>query len=903
MLHEHFTELKGTRGAGAQGTVYVLEHPLSQRECNELANQLRLACNKEGVHNEHWLPWLVITTELGYSYSGTDYWPRLESKFPKWQYGDRERLASWFKRFAKEFCGVRPTGAWARQFRLIAWPITHAVLPTDLQVQLSRAVYAARHALFDLDEKSDEELGQAIASRWVPHGDRFDRLLQREGFVGTLVRLLLHPSCRQDVLSSHVLQRIVTDVEAHAEAKWWLRDARTYCRPSIRVAGAPARGTARIAPLRAQFSPDLVLEQRDTDRWSLFVKPQSALGLIAEAPSIARSLGRMRFLLSDNTKQAFLARELMKAEPRALALARFPADGAPLLSFLPENEANAALLTAESRLAPREVWIFKRRNDGSAWLQSSNAVLPGATYLLGTRDPNSLTLGEPQVTGFSGLSLRQLVVAAGLSAVETRALLDAGISVSKRTTIYPWGVMPRVWREDGLVEYVHGETVLLRVERDHAFDAVRMTVGGEPAREVSCPGAAPFLLELADLPLGQHTVTLDTMETRCTRSVTEIYNKSSITLYVRIRPPSSWSPQVVPSEALAVTLVPEEPSLKQVLQGELELSVQGTAYDTLEVSLVIVDGTAERHERTVLRRRPPITSADWNEHLDVARRDSDLQLHSLAATYAFLIVGSDRFGWHREGLAVFPRPLRWCVKRDGVDYRVCLRSDDAMPPEVRFYPRRTPCVEAPVAFAEVHRGMRGGDGLYLAQQGDHFASLVLSSPPAKMNLAELHARSVIEIDESDPAVLVSRLQLWSQAQTVGRLANGRLAPVIAALRTRLVHVLAGHAWAAAEQRALRGRRLSDLDVLVSPTIRNYGINLGTWRGRGDLSELKERFVAASEQYSVASRSRAELAWRLVFNVPTAQDAREVADPIDSTLQTVIRGARLIALGHQEGTPA
>lgn len=895
-LRSHFEELKAGRNRKTQGAVYVLEHPLTTTERVELTTQLKRACRTEPPSADHWLAWVVLATEVGYQFSGSDYWPRLEERIPTWIYSDRERLAGWFGRFAKEFGGAIPAGPWATQFRLIAWPITHAILPSDLQVQLSRAIHNARHALFDIDDQDDEDLGNAVANRWVPHGDRFERLLQRPGFVGMLVRLLMQRNAREQAIADHALTRIVDDVESHTEARTWLRDARAVCRPTARLV-LPASRTTAAAPLRPRFSPDVVL-QRESGRWSIFIQPGSAIGLLADAPQLANSLQRLRFSVEGNPNQAFSAKDLLCAKPRRRPLVAWPPVGKPLLTFLPATDTNATILTKDCIPVPRQRWVFRVRGDGDAWLQSTPTVSPGGRYVIGALDPALPLPGTLLADQSAGLRLSELNVPEVIPDAEAEALRGFGIGVAKRTVVRPWGILPRMWREDGYAEYVLGDVMLWRIERDHEFNAVRVGVDREVARELPCPGSEPFVLELSGLELGTHEITLTTQAARRAGTVTTLQSMSSVSLQVNVRAPSVWRPGLLPREALAVTLSPDEPTLAQVLQGNADVAVEGAAEDTLEASLMVTDGVGVRHSHPILRRRPPISAQDWHHHLEAVLKESDLGLHALAATQAHLSIGSTHFGWHRAELVVVPQPIRWSVNRQGRDFVIALATDGAERPEIVFYPREAPCQTHEILVDQVHRGVVGRDGLYVARQAGTAMSLALSAPPAQLDLSQLQALGSVNLEGVETTVLHSCLHRWSMAPSVGRLAASRHAQTISALRSRLVQKIAGSDWTTAEVRASRRGQVADLDVMVAPALRNFGINLGQWRNLTDTALLRNQFVRAATQYKIcADPERADFAWRLVFGYPTAADVPALAEHLrDPNFPSLVRGARLIERG-------
>src|SRR5262249_9058465 len=127
-LHAHFSNLREPRSRiGAP--VFALEHGLSQPELALLQEQVQASISGGRPWRDHWLPLVIYATEIGYAYAGDEYWQTFESWTPGWkERGDRQYIRSRFREFATSFAGAEPSGAWARQFSIICWPITHAVL-------------------------------------------------------------------------------------------------------------------------------------------------------------------------------------------------------------------------------------------------------------------------------------------------------------------------------------------------------------------------------------------------------------------------------------------------------------------------------------------------------------------------------------------------------------------------------------------------------------------------------------------------------------------------------------------------------------------------------------------------------------------------------------------------------
>ncbi|MCP4654320.1 MAG: hypothetical protein GY856_02760 [bacterium] len=112
------------------------------------------------------LPWTVFAAELGYLYSGDEYWQTFEERTPGWLvHGHRHWVRRCFRDFQKRYGGAEPKGPWACQFSIICWPITHAILPQDLQRQLAKLLYELRHVTSSEALASPRHLGELIANR------------------------------------------------------------------------------------------------------------------------------------------------------------------------------------------------------------------------------------------------------------------------------------------------------------------------------------------------------------------------------------------------------------------------------------------------------------------------------------------------------------------------------------------------------------------------------------------------------------------------------------------------------------------------------------------------------------------------------------------------------------------
>jgi hypothetical protein len=143
-LDTHFSELHEQRRLLEPiSPVFALEHDLSFSELETLKSAVRGGIRDFYLSrfSESWLPFVVYAAEMGYGYEGHEYWSTFSSETPRWTYKERGTIRDWFHNFAGDYGGAHPTGAFAKHFNIIAWPVTHAVLPVYLQRQFAKLLY------------------------------------------------------------------------------------------------------------------------------------------------------------------------------------------------------------------------------------------------------------------------------------------------------------------------------------------------------------------------------------------------------------------------------------------------------------------------------------------------------------------------------------------------------------------------------------------------------------------------------------------------------------------------------------------------------------------------------------------------------------------------------------------
>jgi hypothetical protein len=253
-LEAHFVALRRERNdkASSELPVFALEHGLSELELSLLSTAVRGAVPRHHLPTIASLPFVIYAAEIGYDYSGDEYWQTFGERTPGWsEIEDRDFIRQSFKRFASRFRGAIPVGPWAQQFSIICWPITHAVLPTDLQQQLVRLIFEYRTGLSGDLMADPLALGKRLAARTSLYSSRFRYFAQNNALLGQVAAALLSPENEPSpYLLDSTLQRIVRSLSTHHQVREWLRDAKTTAN-RVRT-----RGFRRLSPSNASTTAE-----------------------------------------------------------------------------------------------------------------------------------------------------------------------------------------------------------------------------------------------------------------------------------------------------------------------------------------------------------------------------------------------------------------------------------------------------------------------------------------------------------------------------------------------------------------------------------------------------------------------------------------------------------------------
>ena len=282
-VERHFKSLARIR-ENSDFPVFAMEHGLPEEDLHRIQSVLRSRRQTRSPQASDWLLWVIYAAEVGYNYAGEEYWQSFEDQTPGWEFHDRNKIRSWFRKFQRTYNGVIPSGPWANHFTIIAWPITHAILPVYLQRQFARVLFDLRYRLATMATLDPSTIGRLLAVNVHLPNTRFRDFLQQEELIGRIVLALLGEETSKggELIYSPTLQRIVTDLDKVRTSQEWLKETRRIVfdrfkgigrgpwpptdRPPVIDPNHPTRETPHLA-----IRPRVLLRHAGGGSWSVLM--------------------------------------------------------------------------------------------------------------------------------------------------------------------------------------------------------------------------------------------------------------------------------------------------------------------------------------------------------------------------------------------------------------------------------------------------------------------------------------------------------------------------------------------------------------------------------------------------------------------------------------------------------
>lgn len=922
-LEAHFAELAATRSESGL-PLFALEHGLDANELAEIASPL-LSRMRHGLPaSPHWLLWVVYAAERGYEFEGGEYWDLIQVHTGVWDNATRDRLRDWFRRFQRTYNGVVPSGRWANWFTIIAWPITHSILPKDLQWQLARTLYSTRHDLISLRDFSPSSIGKLLGANAWDTSSRFQAFLQQEELAGRIVlALLMHETVDdREPIYEPTLNRIVADLERVQSAREWLRETRRFVADRLKGASRQPLGrfpdrpsTSTYAPISQvaklpSIRPSLMLRRSGPTVWTVIIEVSGFSDLVKLQPELRGYLRITRCKIGAG--DSWLPMNWLLMGMRRRALKSWPGADRQLITFERPNPVLEHILSSEARLSEGPIWVCRVRGDGLATDLRGRVVRPNQTYVILSEGP--LPNGQPMLTpctvDCTGIHGGVLNVPETLTHEDMLWLNQLGVSVARTVRIWPAGLPARNWDGEGSSEWLTNEAPCFGVMNDHPVDAYGFQLDGDPEIQIAAGSVKlPIFVKVPPLSPGQHALRVRAIHAN--DPYPTIPAEGFIALSVR--EPDPWTPGRASHRGLVISVDPPEPTLDMFSESEVGVTVIGPEGHQITCEIELFNTQGQKVFSEPIGTFPlPVTAAAWSRKLSSFVADEKRTWAFAEAASGQLVITGDELGRFVLKIEREFRPLRWVCRNEQRVAHLRLIDDTGgnQEPQCTCYafghPSRPTAIQSDVILGG--RQIAPPGGLYIADQGEFAEAIVISTHQIAKGFANL----LVEPDLTDLAPeevsaieVLNLLHLWSSSRIVGPLGAMRRAHIVQRLANQLYSKLCGRRWAEAENALVRNPNsaaaLQQLERAVGGP-QGFAVVL-----RRDNEKMDEGTGAGSRWYAEVSRRyqvcddprRCEWSLRLASQPEQFLEGEELRNATSLAMglveTNVLRGARLLAV--------
>lgn len=909
-LQTHFRLLQATRTSAGHPT-YALEHGFSRDEVEQLRKALADDLKaRQRLRREHWLLWLVIAAEVGYDFDGNEYWISFANRVPNWRhFGDRYQIRRWFRSFEEQFGGYHPEGRWAEHFSIIAWPIAHAILPRDLQVQFARYLYDLRYDLAKLAHGPQSDIGKLLQRFAPPGSSRFHNLLQHGELTSRLVLALRDEGVEGEdsTIYRPTLVRIVDDLEKRRSARTWLRDARRVLSDARFVGRGGLQGSGTRAPessplqATARATPRLCATRSASGGWTLGVWIPDLRALFTRSDVDWRSWDRTRVRFADRPDAWLPARALAtlsESQQRIVSVASII--GGPLFLFDRRSGGGADNLVSSLRIEGASPWLLRVEGDGVARQVMGNHVRAGETYLLLSSAPvaesvvSSLSLRRAPCSDNS-IVLYELPVATTLSSSFAAALQQMSLGYSVKARVRPLGLVARTaGSTDGTI-WLAGEEPLLELSAEFAVRGFLVQLDGANPLPVEASDSRAFI-SLGALAVGQHDLRITAIPEPS--ALAGKGNPDTLQLDLFVRSPQPWVDDIGSRAGFRISADRPDASLSDFAEGRATISVVGPAEREISVELRGFDVNGylvDRHE--LGRLKLPLDVAAMLQFMRRVAFDKIPEKMQGCPRVDIAFVAGE-FGVVSISTVQEVAPLRWTVEKGphNTTARLIDETGSEAPSQVRSFPLTTPDHEVLLSFDDCVRGIEispPGSLLCAHHEGHDYTAVLGVVGQAKLSgFSELgfavslssRANGIEELVR-----LIELIRLWLQARPYGALAATRRTAAVEELQTGIARIVCGAAWAERYKQCRNGRR-DLLDELKKEIVGHYTgfssrMSDKNWILNPDMEVQIVEFTAHAATYNICRNARlCRLAVLFAFHAEQVTTAS--AETVDLLTQLV-----------------
>ena len=841
-LSVHFAALRDSRlASGMSRPVFALEHNLGDEELTDLTALLREHTRWTGPANQHWLVWVVYAAEVGYKFAGDQYWQTFAESLPDWhQHADGDYIKHAFEDFGRKFNGAQPSGRFASHFTTICWPITHAILPKDLQRHLASVLYDIRQAFTPSLMASPTALGTLLDAHSGRTNSRFRQLSGQHDLLGQIASALLlsESADSSGLILASSLKRITSDLQVEQKSRDWLKGAKQRA-ATVSITGARPgsptifeRRPTMDDPLPQVFELHgladvesnqfkLFVRQDDTRRWSIRATLPNFGILTRNYPVFRQAFANQRSYIAGATAPFFPEKFLLYGR-QDIEFANIPDSNAPLLTLESDVPGLAEFLSRTCSFPMLISLLFRLNGDGSSTYLTSGVIRPGHKYLYLTRS------SERELPGLQGSSsvdisckgMRGLLITVPdkPSSIYRETARSMGLLVASGLSIHPVGYPAIFWDGDGCGVWSETGPQTLRVTADFEVTQFTFTLQGasiSDVKTVSCPNTKDILIDLEVSEVGDYNLHITATSKQFERPL-------SAGLMVKIIALSDTVLERKQPQGFAVLASPQAPTLEELWNDDAQIDIYGPPGETLSFQLTFFEDPERKISNLIWRGPPlnlPVEASSWRRYLADLKAKPAVQTafdDSISCTLCFrsLRLGQFELDCDREFV-----PFRWVRKQKNSGFKLRLVQNDSEEPlTVGHYEFASPA-QFQVISSIPDEGFSVGKsgGLFVATRGSSVASVIV--PTSQMGFGDLGAKvSRIPAAKTPEALmdLMATSRSWALAQEVGDvISGGKRNAALLGLRICLVETLCGGTWMSIEDAVEFGRKpLSALSELL-----------------------------------------------------------------------------------------
>ena len=844
LLVRRFDELHQARSA-INAPVFALEHGLDSNNLKSVQEAVRAAVEggiQQAKYRRSWLPLVVYAAEIGYQYSGNDFWPPFTKATPGWEKEDNYHLRDLYVRFARDFGGAEPYGAFARQFNIIAWPITHAVLPKDLQVYFAELMFNVRARFSTALLDDPDALGYLLQSRAGGFTERLRVFCDNTALVGRVAASLLRGQGGDSpFLSADALERLVRGLEAERQSRSWLSSARQAAN-RVRLGGflpatATGRSTSEIVP--QQHAPDPTLSlRRGAEGWKVYVELPDLRDTAEKLPDLREALRFGTVWLRGRSRP--LSRGQLLRPQQGEALDVWPPANTPLLRIDGASDATNTLLGDFSLKTPGPWWVFKEKGNGEAVEIRRKSLSPGGSYIVVHEGDQVPPLPWVQRVRFatSGVSACRLIIPRGsVDQSDASRLEEAGLSFQSKVIARPVGVVPDSWDGQGAAECVVGHPLILAIGAEAQPTQCRLFLDGRGSTVPWPATASNLMILLDDLRIGSHLLQVDVQngEGRITKGLLDI----------TVREPHERPDEGAPGEGIRVITTPTRPSFDELWEDTTTLEIHGPHATKVRIEATLWSDLGEVTAHASISHTLPVDRADWRGIARELRESRAIKDNYDNANSCTITVTKAGIGFASLTCERPFKALAWKLAHHHRDRSPVVRlidQTDGSQTTTHLYDALSPLAHQPWDDATQDRPVPSCGGLLEAISGETRATVVVVPDPNELmavwrNLSKMHVP--VAASTVDRALtLINGFERWQSAQLTGDpFARGVRDKVTEKIGAALRELLAGRQWCDLDQepdglwviRQMDGRTVQP-NLIEARIVINSG---DAWRGAFD----------------------------------------------------------------------